>query len=53
MHYSTDKCAYPISGVDDFLKGKANVKRMDASEVELTKSELPSAAEIVVLKHAL
>lgn len=53
MHYSTDKCAYPISGVDDFLKGKANVKRMDASEVELTKSELPSATEIVVLKHAL
>ena len=53
MHYSTDKCAYPISGVEDFLKGKANVKRMDASEVELTKSELPSAAEIVVLKHAL
>lgn len=53
MHYSTDKCAYPISGVDDFLKGKANVKRMDASEVELTKSELPSAAEIVVLNHAL
>lgn len=53
MHYSTDKCAYPISGVEDFLKGKVNVKKMDASEVELTKSELPSATEIVVLKHAL
>ncbi len=53
MHYSTDKCAYPISGVDDFLKGKTDVKNMDASEVELTKSELPSATEIVVLKHAL
>ncbi|MGB2799072.1 MAG: MBL fold metallo-hydrolase [Dehalococcoidia bacterium] len=53
MHYSTDKCAYPISGVEDFLKGKVNVKKMAASEVELTKSELPSATEIVVLKHAL
>ncbi len=53
MHYSTAKCAYPISGVEDFLKGKANVKRMDASEVEFSKNKLPSPTEIVVLKHAL
>jgi L-ascorbate metabolism protein UlaG (beta-lactamase superfamily) len=53
MHYSTDKCAYPISGVDDFLKGKADAKRMDAAEAEFSKSDLPSPTEIVVLKHAL
>jgi len=53
MHYSTDKCAYPIAGVDDFLKGKSDVKRMDATEVEFSKSDLPSPTEIVVLKHAL
>lgn len=53
MHYSTEKCAYPIAGVDDFLKGKANVNRMDASEAEFTKKDLPSSTEIVVLKHAL
>jgi L-ascorbate metabolism protein UlaG (beta-lactamase superfamily) len=53
MHYSTDKCAYPISGVDDFLKGKAEVKRMETSEAEFRKSDLPSPIEIVVLKHAL
>ena len=53
MHYSTDKCAYPISGVDDFLKGKADVKRMDATEAEFSKSDLPSPTEIVVLRHAL
>ncbi len=53
MHYSTDKCAYPISGVDDFLKGKANVKKMDASEAEFSKDKLPSTTEIVVLRHAL
>ena len=53
MHYSTEKCAYPISGVEEFLKGKTNVRRMDTSEVEFTKNELPSATEIVVLKHAL
>jgi len=53
MHYSTDKCVYPISGVEQFLAGKANVKRMDASEVEFKPSQLPAATEIVVLKHAL
>jgi len=53
MHYSTEKCAYPISGVEEFLKGKANVKRMDTSEAEFKKNELPSATEVVVLKHAL
>jgi len=53
MHYCTEKCAYPIAGVDDFLKGKADVKRIDAAEAEFTKKDLPSSTEIVVLKHAL
>lgn len=53
MHYSTDKCAYPISGVDDFLQGKANVKKMDNSEAEFSKNELPPITEIVVLRHAM
>ncbi len=53
MHYKTEKCAYPIAEVDSFLEGKANVRRMDASEVEFKKEELPSPTEIVVLKHAL
>lgn len=53
MHYKTDKCAFPLSGVEDFLKGKARVKRMDASEVELKKEQLPEATEVIVLQHAL
>ena len=53
MHYSTDKCAFPISGVDEFLKGKAGVSRKDSSEVELKPDNLPGGTEIVVLKHAL
>ncbi len=53
MHYSNDKCDFPISGVEEFLKGKANVKRMDDSEMELSKDNLPQETEIVVLKHAL
>jgi len=53
MHYKTDKCAYPIAGVEDFLKDKVRIKMMDASEVELKKGQLPKATEIVVLKSAL
>lgn len=50
MHYKTSKCGYPISKVDEFLKGKENVRNLDSSETEYKKDNLP---EIVVLQHAL
>lgn len=53
MHYLTEKCAFPIAPVDQFLAGKENVRRLDSSEYEITKDQLPDAREIVVLKHAL
>lgn len=53
MHFSTDKCAYPISGIDEFLKGKERVRKVDAPEAEFRKNDLPSPTDIVVLKHAL
>ena len=53
MHYRTAKCDVPISGVDDFIKGMPKVRKVDATEVELKKAELPEAAEVMVLKHAL
>jgi len=53
MHFKTPKCAYPIAGVDDFLKGKKKVKKWDSSEVEFKVGELPATAEIVVLKPSL
>ena len=53
MHYRTDKCAFPIAGVDDFLKGKEAVNRLDASEVEFKQEELPTTTQIIVLKSAL
>lgn len=53
MHYRTDKCAFPIAGVDDFLKGKEAVNRLDASEVEFKQEELPTTTQIMVLKSAL
>ena len=53
MHFKTDKCAYPIATVEDFLKGKNNIRREKTSEVTFSKDKLPSATEILVLQHAL
>ena len=53
MHFKTDKCGFPIATVDDFTTGKTRVKRLDASEAEFIRDQLPKDTEIVVLKHAL
>ena len=53
MHYKTAKCDYPIAGVDDFLKGRKNVRRLESSEVEFKKTQLLPTTETVVLRHAL
>jgi hypothetical protein len=39
--------------VEEFLKGRAGVKRLDSSEVELKAGQLPGTTETWVLKHAL
>jgi L-ascorbate metabolism protein UlaG (beta-lactamase superfamily) len=53
MHFKTPRCTYPIAVVDDFLRGKENVRKMDSSEIEFKLDELPAVTEIVVLKPAL
>jgi len=53
MHFKTSKCAYPIAGVEDFLKGKRNVREVGGSEVEFELEKLPTATEIVLLQPAL
>jgi L-ascorbate metabolism protein UlaG (beta-lactamase superfamily) len=53
MHYQNNRCSFPIKGVDDFLKGKDNVSRLDTSEVELKAGEMPANTQIMVLKPAL
>jgi len=53
MHYKTNKCEFPIAGVDEFLRGKKDVSRLDASEAEFKQGELPASTQIIVLKSAL
>jgi L-ascorbate metabolism protein UlaG (beta-lactamase superfamily) len=52
MHFKTEKMDYPISGVDEFIKGKSNVTR-GSSEIEFKAGTLPAAMQIIVLKPSL
>ncbi len=53
MHFKTEKCDFPITGVNDFLQGKTNVTRLEVSEVEFRPEHLPTTTQIVVLSPAL
>ncbi|MBI2860422.1 MAG: MBL fold metallo-hydrolase [Chloroflexi bacterium] len=53
MHFKTDRVSMPISGVEEFLKGKRNVTRQAGSEAEFKAGKLPSATEVMVLRPAL
>jgi L-ascorbate metabolism protein UlaG (beta-lactamase superfamily) len=51
MHFATQKTSMPITGVEQFTKGQANVKRIGGAEVEVTAATLPARPEIWVLEH--
>ena len=53
MHFKTPRCAYPIAGVEDFLKVKKNARKVSGSEVEFEREILPAVIEIVLLQPAL
>ncbi|MBA7697575.1 hypothetical protein ES703_106242 [subsurface metagenome] len=54
MHFQNERCpTFPVAGVGGFLEGKSNVTRLEVSEVEFKQGELPTAAQVIVLKPAL
>jgi L-ascorbate metabolism protein UlaG (beta-lactamase superfamily) len=53
MHFKTPVCAYPIAGVEDFLKGKKNARKVGGSEADFERERLPATTEIVLLQPAL
>jgi L-ascorbate metabolism protein UlaG (beta-lactamase superfamily) len=53
MHFKTEKCGFPIAPVEDFLKGKTNIKRPKFSEATFDKATRPQQMDIVVLENAL
>ncbi|MCX8116472.1 MAG: MBL fold metallo-hydrolase [Desulfobacterota bacterium] len=53
MHFKTEKCAFPIAPVEDFLKDKPSFKRAGSNEITYNQASLPAQTEIVVLDPAL
>jgi L-ascorbate metabolism protein UlaG (beta-lactamase superfamily) len=53
MHFATGSTNMPIVGVEEFTKGRANVKQLGGCEVEVTAGTLPKSQEVWVLKHSL
>ncbi len=54
MHFRNERClSFPVAGVDDFLKGKPGIKRLDSSEAEFKPGKLPATAQVIVLKPTL
>jgi len=54
MHFRNERTpTSPISGVDEFLKGKKNFTMVAGSEIEFVAGKLPAATQIMVLKPAL
>ncbi len=53
MHFKTGKVGFDLATVDEFLSGKQRVRRVDGSEIEITRETLPEPTEIVVLQPAL
>lgn len=53
MHFKTDKCDLPIAKVDGFIAQMTNVKKLNVSEVDLSRDKLPSTGhEVWVLNYA-
>jgi len=50
MHYRNDRCLFRIDGVDRFVQGKPAVETPGASEIELSKENLPASPKIFVLE---
>jgi L-ascorbate metabolism protein UlaG (beta-lactamase superfamily) len=53
MHYKTDRCGFVQWGVNDFVKDKKNVRKLETSEIDLRKDNLPVTTEVLVLRYAL
>ena len=54
MHFQNERCRnFPVATVEGFQKRRQRARALDASEVELSKDNLPSETETVILKPAL
>lgn len=51
MHYKTPALSLPIEPVDKFLANKPNVRRLESSELKITRELLPSEQTIILPRY--
>lgn len=49
MHFKTDKCSFPKSGIDDLINLRPGAKKIGDSFIIVSKNELLEPIEIIVL----
>jgi len=53
MHFKTEKCAFPLASVDEFLKHMTNSKKLNKTEIKITPESLPvKGPEVWVMDYA-
>jgi L-ascorbate metabolism protein UlaG (beta-lactamase superfamily) len=50
MHFKTSQWNAPVTGIDAFLSGKKNIRKLDSSVAELEPQTLPAETGILVLR---
>lgn len=51
MHYRNDVVDFVPNTLDDFLKEKANIKRLNSAELKISKAELPDKLTYIILDY--
>jgi L-ascorbate metabolism protein UlaG (beta-lactamase superfamily) len=52
MHYGSPKLVFSLDGIDDFIQGKSNVKKLNSSSLEISQAGLPTTTTIIVMDQA-
>jgi L-ascorbate metabolism protein UlaG (beta-lactamase superfamily) len=52
IHYGNEKCSFHLVNVEEFLKGKPDVVRMESSEIEVTPDTIKTPGQIISLQPA-
>ncbi len=53
MHYHTQKCDFPIAGVEEFVKGHPRVTRMSTTTLDINRENIAKEQSVVILEPRL
>ena len=53
MHFKTDKCSFPKYTAEDLMREARNARKVNSNLIEVTRENLPTSTEILIMDHAL